>query len=216
MTMTKHDVHCVHDKHIVDTLSFAVCFCECDNGIVGCAFCRWSRIQTMAARMLLVCGLVICMPALLQSPSHTSLVLASSHQHDGKVRSAKDLALKKFKQMHRGRIVQETPYVRFQPAEVRVSGTCSFDGCPAGHPFVYFMTSYRNRGASFNRWVRSVLSDVQSDVNTHPVQCVCMAVADYNDVLSGVPLEAALSDWPYSKAVISLHGAFSRAGGFQR
>jgi hypothetical protein len=45
---------------------------------------------------------------------------------------------------------------------------------------------------------------------------VCVAIADYDDVVSGVPVEQALSDWPYSKAVLRLHGQFSRAGGFQR
>ncbi len=45
---------------------------------------------------------------------------------------------------------------------------------------------------------------------------MCVAIADYDDVVSGVPVEQALSDWPYSKAVLRLHGQFSRAGGFQR
>ena len=78
-----------------------------------------------------------------------------------------------------------------QPSEVRVTGGCVFDGCPVGHPFVYVLTSHRNRGASYNRWVRSVLEDVRSPVNKVPSQCLCMAVADYNDVVSGVPLAVA-------------------------
>ena len=124
-------------------------------------------------------------------------------------------ALRKKRLRHNKKLV-EVPYVRLQPSEVRVTGGCQFKGCPSTQPFVYYTTSYRNRGASFNRWIRSVLSDVQSDVNTFPVQCLCIAVADYNDVVSGAPLSAALEDWPYDKAVISLHGNFSRAGGFQR
>ncbi len=112
--------------------------------------------------------------------------------------------------------MDDIPYVALAPAEVRVTGGCVFDGCPAGHPFVYYMTSYRNRGASYNRWVRSVLEDVRSPVNKVPAQCLCLAVADFNDVVSGVPIGLALEDWPYAKAVISLHGPFSRAGGFQR
>jgi hypothetical protein len=114
------------------------------------------------------------------------------------------------------RKVKPEPYVRLRPDEVRIDGGCKFEGCPAGKPFVYYLTSYRNRGASLNRWLRSAAVDIKSDVNTFPAQCVCHGVADYNDVTSGVPLEAALEDWPYDRAVIHLHGAFSRAGGFQR
>jgi len=113
-------------------------------------------------------------------------------------------------------IVRDIPYVALQPSEVRVAGGCAFDGCPVGHPFIYYMTSYRNRGVSYNRWVRSVVADVQSPVNKVPAQCLCLAVADFNDVVSGVPIGLALEDWPYDKAVISLHGPFKRAGGFQR
>ena len=110
----------------------------------------------------------------------------------------------------------EPPYVRLEASQVRTRGRCEFKACPSDKPFVYYLTSYRNRGAPFNRWLRSVLGDVQSDVNTFPVQCLCIGVADYNDVVTGVPLDVALEDWPYDKAVISLHGNFSRAGGFQR
>jgi hypothetical protein len=34
-----------------------------------------------------------------------------------------------------------------------VKGACTFDGCPDDHPFVYYATSYRNRGKVYNRLV---------------------------------------------------------------
>jgi hypothetical protein len=59
-------------------------------------------------------------------------------------------------------------WVRLSPEDVRIVGGCAFKGCPRGHPFLYLLTSHRNRGASLNRWVRSVARDLESPVNTHP------------------------------------------------
>jgi hypothetical protein len=76
-------------------------------------------------------------------------------------------------------------------------GACRFQSCPAGQPHVYYMTSHRNRGDSLNRLLRSVVADVQSEVNVVPGGCVCLAVADFNDVVIGVPVTVAVEDWPY-------------------
>jgi hypothetical protein len=76
-------------------------------------------------------------------------------------------------------------------------GACAFDGCPASQPRVYYMTSHRNRGDSLNRLLRSIVVDVRSPNNTVPGQCVCLAVADFDDVVIGVPVSVALLDWPY-------------------
>jgi hypothetical protein len=39
--------------------------------------------------------------------------------------------------------------------EVRGKG-CAFDGCPGDGPYVYMLTSHRNRGAHLNLWIRSM------------------------------------------------------------
>ncbi len=156
-------------------------------------------------------------PVLLLAAVGDSTGASAAGQTVPTLSPAEEEALR-LKRLRRGKklLVEDIPYVTLAPEEVHIDGGCVFKGCPRGHPYVYYMTSYRNRGASYNRWVRSVLADVQSPVNKVPVQCLCMAVADYNDVVSGAPIEAALGDWPHDKAVISLKGPFSRAGGFQR
>jgi hypothetical protein len=170
---------------------------------------RYSRRAAVATATLLLCLALQCAVA-FQLPfgkQHGSgdEDEDEEHRHRSKLLTAAEEKRREADQ-----------WVRLRPDEVRIDGGCKFEGCPAGKPFVYYLTSYRNRGASFNRWIRSVVVDIKSDVNTFPAQCVCHGVADYNDVTSGVPLEAALEDWPYDRAVIRLHGAFSRAGGFQR
>ena len=39
--------------------------------------------------------------------------------------------------------------------DIEITSNCTFTGCPAGGPYVYMATSYRNRAASFNRWLRT-------------------------------------------------------------
>ena len=121
-----------------------------------------------------------------------------------------------FKKRRAKGIIDEVPYERLADKDVRTLGGCSFHGCPAGHPFVYYLTSHRNRAASYNRLLRSLAMDLASSVNRHPPQCVCAAAGDYNDVVVGPTVWEAMEDWPYNKAVIQLKGPFSRAGGFQR
>ena len=78
-------------------------------------------------------------------------------------------------------------------------GRCAFRNCPDTSPFVYFVTSHRNRGDSLHRLLASVLDDVFSGVNKHPAQCLCFAAADYDDVVVGAPIAAAMKDWPLDK-----------------
>ena len=177
---------------------------------------KFTRLSVAVGMNLLYTYLLACAIVGLAMTSTATAVNIVKHD----VASAADPLAQEVevrRKVHRGNIkVQEIPYVRLTPAEVRITGGCVFKGCPAGKPFVYYVTSYRNRGASYNRWVRSVVADVTSPVNQFPVACLCMAVADFNDVVSGPPIDAALEDWPYDKAVVSLHGLFSRAGGHQR
>ena len=47
------------------------------------------------------------------------------------------------------------PYdVSTAPPVARPTNSCTFDGCPAG-PYLYLLTSHRNRGAHYNLWVRT-------------------------------------------------------------
>ncbi len=51
---------------------------------------------------------------------------------------------------------------------------------------------------------------LQSEVNQHPRECVCMCAADYGDTPFGAPTRIAMEDWPYDKAIVQLPGAFSK------
>jgi hypothetical protein len=84
-----------------------------------------------------------------------------------------------------------------QPPRVTEGPRCAFDGCPAGGPYMYIATSYRNRGAAFNRWLRTLVLDVNSGQSPISGKCICSVVADYNDVLYGPTIAAALEDWPF-------------------
>jgi hypothetical protein len=77
----------------------------------------------------------------------------------------------------------------------QVSYGCNFDGCGGSHPFVYLCTSHRNRGASLNRWLRSALKDLESSVNEHPRECVCAAIADYDDKVGLTSHAASQRTW---------------------
>ena len=57
--------------------------------------------------------------------------------------------------------------------------------------------------------------DVTSDLSPVNRHCVCSVVVDYNDVPSGPSVMQALADWPFAFQVITVAGAFSRAGGMQ-
>lgn len=92
--------------------------------------------------------------------------------------------------------------------------TCSFTGC-AQPPFVYTLTSHRNRADALERMLRTLLGDLQSPDSTVDPRCVCVTIADYDDVVVGPPVAAALASWPHSYAVRSVKGPFSRAGGLQ-
>ena len=94
-------------------------------------------------------------------------------------------------------------------------GRCHFTGCPASQPFLYFVTSYRNRADAYDRFVRTLADDMESSKNNVDPRCICLAVADYDDVVVGPPIGVAMREWPHSKAVVRLTGAFSRAGGLQ-
>jgi hypothetical protein len=83
---------------------------------------------------------------------------------------------------------------------------CAFEGCPAGHPFLYLATSFRNRGDAYNRFVRSVVVDLEAEGNRVQPACVCMCAADYDDITVGVPIGAAMRDWTHSKAVVKVRG----------
>ena len=80
---------------------------------------------------------------------------------------------------------------------------------------MWVLQSYRNRAASYNRWVRTYLRDVLSSENRLDPHCICLAVADYSVKLTGPPVEDALEDWPFDSHVLKLTTPFSRAGGFQ-
>ena len=86
---------------------------------------------------------------------------------------------------------------------------CKFEHCPPGDPYVYMMTSYRNRGASYNRWIRTLVGDVLSSRMPISPACVCSTVADYNDRLYGPTIEAALDDWPFDSHVVKVRDGFA-------
>lgn len=93
-------------------------------------------------------------------------------------------------------------------------GVCKFEGCPQQGPFVYYVTSNRNRGRSYNRWLRSAVLDAQQAKTVSP-QCLCAVVGDFveDHPMPYVPIAQAMEDWPYDKQVVELRGSFRRAGG---
>lgn len=101
---------------------------------------------------------------------------------------------------------------------MRASGRCAFRACSGGGPFVYIVTSVRNRGVALNRLLRTLAADIAaSDNATHPLgACVCLAVADFDDPPRlSVPVAEALTDWPHDAVVLSVPGSFGRTAGFQ-
>lgn len=59
-----------------------------------------------------------------------------------------------------------------------------------------------------------VLRDIRQD-KALPLECVCALVTDFDVVVIGPPLAAALAEWPGEYQVVSSNGTFSPAGGFQ-
>jgi hypothetical protein len=59
------------------------------------------------------------------------------------------------------RVVNVTVEARVALPPLPIVWGCTFSRCPEGHPFVYYMTSLRNRGDVFNRWINTVKLDVE-------------------------------------------------------
>lgn len=91
------------------------------------------------------------------------------------------------------------------PPRVSSAPPCTFQGCPSGGPFLYVATAYRNRAASYNRWLRTFAIDIQSPLSPVHPSCVCALIANFNDEESGPSLDAALEDWPYECVQIRRH-----------
>jgi hypothetical protein len=100
---------------------------------------------------------------------------------------------------------------------IRPNGTCSFSSCPVTPDAVYLytMTSHRNRGASLQRMIKSLLADVSSAGSRIDPGCVCVGIADYGDDPWGPPAKLALESWPFDYHLLHMRGPFSRAGGLQ-
>ena len=94
---------------------------------------------------------------------------------------------------------------------------CKFNGCPAtaDSPYIYLFTPFRNRAANYHRLVRTLVEDVTGGRRAVDPRCVCLAIANFDDVLSGVPLSRAVEPWPFDVEVLSMKGGFSPAGGFE-
>ncbi len=88
---------------------------------------------------------------------------------------------------------------------------CVFDGCPSDtSAYLYVLVANRNRAASYNRWLRSLMLDIASPSNPLHPRCICAAVTEYTDVLVGPPVQAAMDDWPLDHHVVNVSGHFSR------
>ncbi|KNC78727.1 hypothetical protein SARC_08850 [Sphaeroforma arctica JP610] len=96
------------------------------------------------------------------------------------------------------------------------SNVCNFDKCEL-HTYVYMVVPYRNRGMNLKRLAHTLAIDAAQSTLTN-IHCVCMAVADYDDVVVGMTAAEALLEWREkggSHHIQSLPGTFSRAGAMQ-
>ncbi|KNC87166.1 hypothetical protein SARC_00694 [Sphaeroforma arctica JP610] len=91
---------------------------------------------------------------------------------------------------------------------------CDFDKCQQG-PYVYFLIPFRNRGESLRRLADTLQIDAESAQIT-TVDCLCLGVADYDDVVDDSMRSAeALEHWSGSYDIRSVSGPFSRGGGIK-
>jgi hypothetical protein len=114
-----------------------------------------------------------------------------------------------------------SPYVPrlFLPAAPVGGRFCEFSKCDRSptSKYLYFIVSYRNRGANLERMVRTFAADAESPMSPIRPQCICMAIADFDDHVVGASVLTALKSWKYDYHVESIKGIpFSRTMGLQR
>ncbi|KNC78726.1 hypothetical protein SARC_08849 [Sphaeroforma arctica JP610] len=90
---------------------------------------------------------------------------------------------------------------------------CVFDKCEHD-AFIYMLVPFRNRGQNLKRLAFTLTTDaVQARWSS--LDCICLAVGNYDDEVTGMSASEALLEWKGSQNIVSLSGNFSRAGSLQ-